>query len=275
MRVALVIATILASASTLLAQQERQQAREVFKNPDALRESVKIEQKLGKDLPLQVAFKDETGKSVQLGDYFKSGKPVIITPVYYRCPMLCNLVLDQLVNKMADLKLQPGRDYQIVTYSFDQTETTAEAAEKKEKYVRRYGRPGIAQAWHFLTGDATSIMALSDSLGFKYAWDPVRKEYAHGAAIILATAQGKISHYMYGIDYSAKDLRLGLVESSGGKIGTRTDQFLLLCYHYDPANGKYSIAAFNVVRFGGAVTVLGLAGFIAFMVRRDKTQRIG
>jgi protein SCO1/2 len=269
MRLSLALALTFTAAS-LAAQQQQS---EIFKNPDALKESIKIEQKLGKDIPQGIEFKDAAGRLVRLSDFFGKGKPVVITPVYYDCPMLCNLVLDQLVNKMASLKLQPGRDFEIVTYSFNPKETTADAAEKKKIYTKRYGRPGINEAWHFLTGEQNSIAALSDSLGFRYAWDPIRNEYAHGAAIIVATADGKISRYFYGIEYSAKDLRLGLVESSEGKIGSATDKFLLMCYDYDPATGKYSKLAFNVVRLGGAVTILGIAGLIGILVRKDRAHR--
>jgi protein SCO1 len=241
-------------------------------NPQELRAAARVEQRLGEPLPLEITFTGTDGNPVRVGDLFNDDKPVLITPIYYSCPMLCNLVLDQLLNRMMDLRLHAGRDFNILTYSFDPTEGREIAEAKKNLYLKRYGREGAEAGWKFVTGDPASIRGFSDALGFHYAWDPIRKEYAHGAVVIVATPDGRISRYFYGIEYSAKDLRLGLVDSSNGKIGSLVDQFLLLCYKYDPMSGTYSARAMNVVRMSGAVTVLGLIGFLAVMFRRERAS---
>lgn len=231
----------------------------------------KIEQRLNVLLPLEQEFTDETGKRVRLGDYF-GDKPVLITPVYYSCPMLCNLVLDGLVSTLHELRFKLGDEYEVVTFSFDPRDDARIAAEKKDVYVRRYGRPGSADGWHFLTGDEKAISALTSALGFRYTFDPKTGQFAHAAMVVAATPEGRISHYFWGINYDARDLRLGLVESSNRRIGGATEQLLLLCYQYDPSTGKYAAVAMNVVRLGGLATVLALGGFIVILTRRDRMK---
>lgn len=231
----------------------------------------KIEQRLNVLLPLDAEFTDETGKTVRLGDYFGE-KPVILTPVYYSCPMLCNLVLDGLVNTLHELRFKLGDEYEVVTFSFDPRDDSRIAAEKKELYTRRYGRPGSADGWHFLTGDEKAIAELTAALGFRYTFDPKTGQFAHAAMVVMATPEGRISHYFWGISYDARDLRLGLVEASESRIGGATEQLLLLCYQYDPTTGKYAAVAMNVVRLGGLATVLVLGGFIVILTRRDRVN---
>lgn len=232
----------------------------------------KVEQKLNAQLPLAATFVDENGKTVRLGDYFESGKPVIITPVYYSCPMLCSLVLDGLVNSLHEIRFKMGDEYEVVTFSFDPRDTPQTAMGKKKIYTRRYGRPGSEDNWHFLTGDAASIKELTDALGFRYTYDPKTKQFAHAAMVVVATPEGRISRYFWGIDYKPRDLRLGLVEASKNAIGGATEQILLLCYEYDASTGKYSGVATNVVRAGGVVTVLALGGVIMMLVRKDRLK---
>ena len=238
---------------------------------DEIRRSAGLEQKLGNQLPMDLQLRDENGNLVPLSSQFDGVHPVIITPVYYSCPMLCNVVVDQLVNRMDDLRMDAGRDFRVLTYSFDSKEATPEAEAKRKMYLRRYGRAGAAEGWHFFTGDEKSVRTLSDALGFKYAWDEQRKQFAHPATVIVATPQGKVSRYFYGMDYAPRDLRLGLVDASGGKIGSATDKLMLLCYDYDPATGKYSATAMNIMRIGGAASAMGLAGFIIVMLRKERS----
>lgn len=240
-------------------------------NQEDVRRAVRIDQLLGKSLPMDAEFRNEKGQRVFLRDLFKSGRPVVITPVYYSCPMLCNVVLDQMVNRMADLRFDVGREFDIITYSFDAKETPPEAEAKKVVMVRRYGREGAAFGWSFLTGDERNIQKLSDALGFHFAWDGERKEYAHAAAVMVATPDGKIARYLNGMEYSARDLRLAIVEASANKIGSPVDRLLLLCYHYDPGSGTYSARAMNVMRLGGVATVLGLGSFIFVMIRKERS----
>lgn len=240
--------------------------------PQDPRSAVKIDQKIGQKIPLNLEFRDETGKVVHLRDYFGK-KPVILTPVYYDCPMLCNLVLDGVVKAASDLKLNIGEDYEIVSVSFNPRETPKDAAAKKLTYTRRYGRTGVDKGWHFLTGDQLQIRQLMDSIGFHYAWDPALKQYAHGAMIAVLTPDGTLSRYFYGFEFKPRDLRFALVQSSDGKIGTVVDQVLLLCYCYDPATGKYSRSAMNAVRVGGTLTAVGVFGFIFLMLKRERKRR--
>lgn len=231
---------------------------------------VDIVQKLDAQLPLETMFRDETGRIVRLGDYFKSGRPVLLNFMYYRCPMLCSMVLDGTVDSMSQLKLDVGKDFDVVTISIDPRDMPEDAARKKEKYVKRYGRTSAYAGWHFLTGPESAIRRVTDAVGFEYAYDPKIDQFAHATALMIMTPQGRVSKYFYGFEYKPRDLRLGLVEASAGRIGTATDQLLLLCYHYDPATGKYSRSAMNFVRAGGVVTVCAMAGFIFVMVRSER-----
>lgn len=229
-------------------------------------ENVGIEQRLDSQVPSDLAFFDETGKSVRLGDYFGQ-KPLILNLVYYRCPMLCGEVLAGLTASMRMVSFDIGREYNVVTVSFDPQETPETAAAKKEEYLRRYGRAGAGAGWHFLTGSAESINVLTKAVGFQYQYDPKINQYAHATAIMVLTPQGRISRYFYGVDFPPKDLRLGLVEASHGKIGSPVDQVLLYCYHYDPATGKYGAIIANILQLGAGLTIL-ILGIMLFVLIR-------
>jgi protein SCO1/2 len=236
--------------------------------PRALRD-VAFEQRLGEALPLDVALRDEAGKSVRLGDYF-GRRPVVLSLVYYECPMLCTLTLNGLVSALGVVTLEPGREFELVTVSFDPRDTPEKAAARKQAYLSRYRKPGAAAAWHFLSAAPDAIARITDAVGFRYAWDEETRQFAHPAGVLVATPDGRIARYLYGIEYAPKDLRLALVEASAGTVGRPVDRLLLFCYQYDPATGGYGVAIMRVVRLGGILTVLALAGFIAVMLRRER-----
>jgi len=242
--------------------------------PTALRD-VRIEQKLNQQLPLDLVFRDESGQPVKLGQYFGK-KPVVLALVYYDCPMLCTQVLNGMVTSFRVLPFQMGKEYDVVTVSFDPRETSALASNKKQVYVNYLPekmRAGANDGWHFLTGDQQSITQLTEAVGFHYHYDEATKQFAHGSAIMVATPQGRLSRYYYGIDYSARDLRLGLIESSENKIGSPVDQLLLYCYHYDPASGKYGAAVMKIVRIAGVLTVLSIITMLlALKARSPRTS---
>lgn len=233
---------------------------------------VSFDQKLGVQVPLDLPFRDETGRPVQLSQYF-TGRPVILALVYYECPMLCVQALNGLVKSLKVLALEPGRDYAIVTVSFNPEETPREAAAKKDEYVGRLGKPGAADSWHFLTGTEASIRLLTDTVGFHYVYDAQTKQYAHPTGMLVLTPEGKISKYVYGIDYGPRDLRFALIEASDHKVGSPVDRLVLYCYHYDPTTGKYGLVLLNVLRLGGVITVLMIGGFILVMWRHEKRVR--
>jgi protein SCO1 len=239
--------------------------------PKAL-EGVGIDQRLNETVPLDIEFLDEQGAHVTLGDYFGE-KPVVLALVYYECPMLCTLELNGLLRALRVLPLDLGKDFEIVTVSFDPGETPQLAAKKKEEYASKYGRPGADQAWHFLTGPQASIERLTRAVGFRYRYDAKTDLFNHASAIMVLTPEGRLSKYFYGIEYSARDLRLGLVEASAGKIGSAVDEVLLYCFHYDPETGKYGVVIMNVLRLAGVATVILLGGFVALMLRRDRRRR--
>ncbi len=241
-----------------------------YARPPAL-EGVGIDQKLNYQVPLDLHFTDESGHSVRLGQYF-NGKPVVLSLVYYRCPMLCNLVMNGELRAFRGLPLTIGKDFEVITVSFDPKETPGIAAAKKATYVDGYNRSGAAEGWHFLTGQQDQIRALADAVGFHYKWDPQTNQWAHASGIMLLTPQGRLARYQFGIEYSSKDLRLGLVEASNEKIGSPTDKILLFCFHYDPAKGKYTFAAMNALRAGGSATVLVLGAFLFINLRRERRQ---
>jgi protein SCO1/2 len=230
---------------------------------------VGFDQRLGQPLPLDATFRDETGRTVRLGDYFGK-RPVVLSLAYYECPMLCTLTLNGMASALDILKFDPGKDFEIVTVSFEPREQPELAAAKKRTYLNRYKRPGAAEAWHFLTGDPDSIKRVTQAVGFRYAWDPATRQYAHPTGIVVATPDGHISRYLYGVEYAPKDLRLALVESSQGRIGSPVDQLLLLCYHYDPINGKYGSVVIGTLRISGVLTVLALGGFVFTMLKRER-----
>jgi protein SCO1/2 len=240
--------------------------------PLALRD-ISIEQRLGEQVPLDIAFRDEAGRTVKLGDYFGK-RPVVVSLVYYNCPKLCNLVLNGLVGGLRTLPFTVGKDFDVVTVSFDPRESAADAVKKKEVVLHDYGRAGDAASfnagWHFLTGDKASIDALASAVGFKYAFDTATNQFAHASGVMVATPEGKLSHYFYGIEYAPRDLKLGLVEASAGKIGSAVDKLTLYCFHYDPTTGKYGPAIMNIMRVTGILTVVGLAALIMVLQRRRR-----
>jgi protein SCO1/2 len=234
---------------------------------------VNIEQKLNSRLPLETVFTDDSGHDVKLGQYFTGKRPVLLTLVYYECPMLCTQVLNGLVRAARVLPMLPGKDFDVVVISFDAREGTKQAAEKKASYVKLYGRPETAGSWHFLTGSIASIKAVTEAVGFSYIWDVHTAQFAHASAIYVVTPDGKLSKYFMGIEYSPKDLRLGLVDASAGKVGTLVDQVLLFCYHFDPQSAKYTPFALGLLRVAGAATALTMGGFVVIMLRRESRQK--
>ena len=242
--------------------------------PPQILNNVSIEQRLDAQVPLDLPFRDENGGAGKLGDFFGK-KPVVLALVYYDCPMLCTEVLNGMVSAFSVLKFDIGRQFDVVTVSFDPREKPDLAKAKKAVYLRRYGRQGTDQGWHFLTGEQPTISALTKAVGFHYQWDQQTQQFAHAAAIMVLTPQGKLAQYYYGVEYSPKDLRLGLVEASQERIGTVVDQILLYCFHYDPRTGKYGAVITRVLQVAGAITVLVLGGLIFAMLKLEpkKTRR--
>jgi protein SCO1/2 len=236
--------------------------------PKILRD-VGFDQHLGDAVPLDAAFRDESGRTVRLGDYFGS-RPVVLSLAYYECPMLCTVTLNGLASALDVLAFEPGRDFEIVTVSFEPKETPALAAAKKASYLRRYKRPGAAGAWHFLTGDAAQIRRLTDAVGFKYVWDERSGQYAHASGVMVLTPDGRLARYLYGVEYAPKDLRFALVEASQGRILSPVDRLLLYCYHYDPALGRYGKSVMSLLRVAGVLTLGGLGAMILGLRRRDR-----
>ena len=233
-------------------------------------DQVGLDQKLNNQVPLESKFKDETGKDVTLGDYFHQGRPVVLALVYYDCPMLCDQVLNGMTSALEVLRFDAGKEYDVVAVSFDPRETPELAAAKRKMFLDRYKRPGTEKGWHFLTGEKPAIDALTQAVGFRYTWDEKTHQFAHASAITLLTPNGKVAQYYYGIEYSPKDMRLGMIEASNEKIGNITDQILLYCYHYDPTTGKYGATILNVVRAGAILTMALLGGFIFISVKKER-----
>ncbi|MFB3854826.1 MAG: SCO family protein [Vicinamibacterales bacterium] len=240
--------------------------------PEELR-NVRFDQRLGNQVSLDLEFRDETGRSVRLSEFFEQ-RPVVLSLVYYECPMLCTEVLNGLVKALKVVSLDPGKDFEIVTISFDARETPKMAADKKRTYLQRYQRPEAAGSWHFLTGEPESIEALTEAVGFQYVWDPAIGQYAHAAGIMVLTPTGVLAKYFYGIEFSPRDLRLALVDASGNRIGNPVDQVLLYCFHYDPSTGKYGLMAVRLIRLGGIVTIAVLGSFMFVMFRRERRERL-
>jgi protein SCO1/2 len=235
---------------------------------------VGITQNLNAQIPPDLEFLDETGKSVRIGDFF-GHKPVVLSLVYFDCPALCTEVLNGELRTMKAISLDLGKDFEAVTVSFEPKDTPALAKAKRDVYAGQYGRPEAANHWHFLTGRQPSIDALTNVAGFHYAYDSAIRQYAHAAAILVLTPDGRIDRYFYGVQYPARDVRLGLVEASEGKIGTLTDHALLYCYQYDPMTGKYGVVVMNVLRAAGGLTVLLLGIFMAVMFLRERKRPSG
>jgi protein SCO1/2 len=234
--------------------------------------NVGIEQRLNQQVPLDLTFRDETGKAVRLADYFGQ-KPVILNLVYYKCPMLCSQVLIGLTGALKVLKFDVGKQFNVLTVSFNPRETPDVAAATKADYLRRYGRAGAAQGWHFLTGPQESITALTQAVGFQYQYDPKTDQYAHATAIMLLTPDGRVAQYYYGVEFAPKDLRLGLIQASSGKIGNLVDEVWLYCYHYDPAAGKYGVVIARILKLSGIATIVVLGGMVLILFRIGSAPR--
>src|SRR5271165_2583587 len=268
----LVAACELATAQPPSAFQDKSMQPSAQVSPADL-SNVGIDQRLDQQVPLDLQFKDEAGNTVKLGDYFHPGRPVILNLVYYTCPMLCGEELAGEASALSMLKFAPGNEYEIVSVSFNPDETPQDAATAKKTYIARINEhlehKTDGSGWHFLTGQQPEIKQLADAVGFRYHHDPVSKQFMHATGILIVTPAGKIAQYYYGVEFSPKDIRLGLIEASRGDIGNVVDQVLLYCYHYDPKTGKYGAVITNIMRLAGAVTMLVLGGFIIVMYRRD------
>jgi protein SCO1 len=242
--------------------------------PLPILKQVGITQNLNARIPSDILLRDETGDAVRIGDFFGK-KPIVLSLVYFDCPALCTEVLNGELRTMKSISLDLGKDFEAVTVSFEPKDTPALAMAKRDVYAGQYGRPNAAEHWHFLTGEQASIDALTHIAGFRYAYDTSIHQYAHAAAILILTPDGRIDRYFYGVQYPARDFRLGLVDASEGKIGGVTDQAMLLCYQYDPMTGKYGLVIMNVLRAAGGLTALALGLFMAAMFLRDKRRNSG
>jgi protein SCO1/2 len=240
--------------------------------PRALRE-IGFDQNLDRPLPLDTPLRDERGTAIHLGDYFRK-RPVVLVFAYYDCPMLCTQVLNGLSSALGVLSLTPGKDFEIVTVSFNPADTPASAAAKKRIYVQRYARAGAAESWHFLTGDRASIDRLTKAAGFRYVWDADTKQFAHPSGIIVLTPDGRLARYLFGIEYGPRDLRYAIVEASEGEIGTPADALLLYCYHYDPTTGRYGLVVMRALRLAAGATVLALGAFVVVMITRERRSPV-
>ncbi len=266
----LIAATAVAASTLALPAWGQGMTQGIMSPPANVRppglKNVGIEQRLNEQIPPSLTFRDETGKAVQLSDYF-GRKPMILNLVYYQCPMLCGEVLSGLESALRVLKFDVGKEFDVLTVSFDPKETPEMATSKKAEYLKRYGRTGAAAGWHFLTGPAASIDALTKAAGFQYQYDPKTGQFAHATAIMVLTPEGRIAQYYYGVEFAPKDLRLGLIQASENKIGTVVDQVLLYCYHYDPDTGKYGAIVSRVLQVAAGATVLILGTFLVVMFR--------
>jgi len=256
-------ALLLARPAPLLAQAQNP--------PQGVLAGVGIDAKLDGPIPRELSFRDESGRTVRLGEYF-GRKPVLLSLVYFRCPMLCSYVLSGLVRSLRGMSLTAGREFDILTVSFDPGDTPTLARVNKADRLKDYGRREAESGWHFLTGDPDSIRALTDAVGFRTRVDPESGQFAHAAAIMVLTPEGRVSRYFYGVEYAPRDLRLSLVEASRGRIGSPVDQVLLYCFHYDPATGKYGPAILNILRGAGALTVAALAALMFLLSRRGSRR---
>jgi len=233
--------------------------------------AVHYDQRLGEQVPLDLPFRDDAGRPVKLGDYFGT-RPAVLILAYYRCPMLCDMVMQAAESGLKPVSLTPGKDFDVIVASIDPTDTPERAAMKKRDILKRYGRPGTEAGWHFLSGPKGSIDPLARAVGFQYVYDPKLDQFAHAAGIVLLTPEGRVSRYFFGIEYPPRDLRLGLIEASGNKIGSLVDQVLLYCFHYDPVIGRYSVITLRLVRVAGLATVIGLALLVVLLRRRETAQ---
>jgi protein SCO1/2 len=273
---AILLAAMLAAPAGVSAQYGTAPGADRAADPSANKPGVLsrigIDQKLNQQIPLDLLFTDESGREVKLGEYFGK-RPVVLALVYYECPMLCTQVLTGIVTAIGVLDFSVGREFDVVAVSINPKEGPQLASQKKAAYVQRYKRPGTEQGWHFLTGRQESITRLAEAVGFRYEFDKETGQFAHGAGIEVLTPQGVISKYFYGIEYSSRDLKFGLMEASGERIGTAIDQVLLLCYHYDPATGKYGAVALGMVRVGAVATILAFLTFLFVSLRRERAAQ--
>jgi len=265
-----VLALVAASAPVRAQGLAPEDAGDPAKKKPNLFNKVGIDQHLNQQVPLDLKFTDETGREVALGEFF-GHRPVILALVYYECPMLCTQVLNGVVSALGVLNFDAGREFDVVAVSINPKEGPGLAAQKKHAYLDRYKRPQTASGWHFLTGKEENIQRLAAAVGFRYAFDEQIQQYAHGAGIEVLTPRGVISKYFYGIEFSARDLKFGLIEASEEHIGSPIDDFLLLCYHYDPMTGKYGTIAIDAVRIGAVATMLGLGTFLFVSLRKERT----
>jgi protein SCO1/2 len=267
--IAMLLAACASVAAWSQAAPKLQPGDSVANQKPSILDQVGLDQRLNQQVPLNLVFNDENGQAVQLQQYFGQ-KPVILMLVYYQCPMLCTQVLNGFTGAMNGIvRFNIGREFNVVTVSIDPRDTPQDAAAAKKRYLQRYRRAGAAEGWHFLTGQKDQIDQLAQAVGFRYAWDPEIKQYAHASGIMVLTPSGLVAQYYYGIEYAPRDIQLGLIEASKGKIGNVVDQVLLYCYHYDPRQGRYGAAVFNVLRLSALATVMALGGFMLIMFRRD------
>ena len=266
-----VLAALVAVPSVVSAQgpMPHQEAGHAAHEKPGILSKIGIDQRLNEHVPLDLPFVDENGKDVRLGDYFGK-RPVLLAMVYYECPMLCTQVLNGVTGALKTMNFDVGREFDVVAVSINPREGPGLAAAKKQSYVERYGRPQTADGWHFLTGREENIRALANAVGFRYVYDEDTKQYAHGAGVELITPKGVIARYFYGIEYSGRDIRLGIIEASEERIGSPIDSVLLLCFHYDPATGTYGATVMTMVRAGGVLTMIAFAVFLVVAVRRER-----
>jgi protein SCO1/2 len=239
--------------------------------PTILRE-IGFDQKLGDTVPLDTPFRDEAGKAVRLRDYFGSGKPVVLNLVYFDCPMLCTVTLSGMASALKELRFDAGKEFEVVTLSFDPKEGPEQAAAKKAQFMARYQRPEAEKGWHFLTGEPGAIHRITKAVGFRYVWDQASRQFAHPAGTVVLTAEGKIARYLFGVEYAPRDLRLAIVEASANRIASPVDAVLLACYRYDPSAGRYSASIMKIVRLAGLLTVAILLTFILVNLRRERAR---
>jgi len=270
-RISLLAAVVLVAAGAQAQLYSEPKAAVPMGKPESILK-VGIDQHLNQQLPLDLKFRDENGAEVTLGQYFGS-KPIILTMVYYTCPMLCGEVQSGLVSALGILRFDAGREFDVISVSINPSETPADAMAKKKQFLSRYHRAGAEHGWHFLTGDKANIDALAKAVGYRYSYDAKSGQYSHGTAIVVVTPEGKLAQYFYGIEYAPKDLRLALVEASRNKIGNVVDAVMLYCFHYDPASGRYSAQILNLVRLAGLLTVFCMGGFLLVAFRRETRGR--